>query len=366
MSSSVRAVPDLGRLGLAPLVLVTLVLILVSGVSAAAAPSKKFPGIGRDATPAEVRAWDIDVRADFKGLPPGSGSVESGQRVWEAKCASCHGVFGESNEFFTPVAGGVTAADVSRGRVEALVSKPDLQRTTLMKLSSVATLWDYINRAMPWNAPKTMSVGEVYAVTAYTLYLGEIVPDGFVLSDKNIGEVQQLMPSRNGMTRRHGLWALNGRPDVKNTLCMRDCPVGADGEVRIVSSIPDYARDAHGNLADQNRSIGPVRGVVTARAAAELAAPLAAAVSGTEARVLASRNNCLACHEADSRIVGPSFKEIALRYKGDAGAGAKLAAKVKQGGSGVWGNVPMPPNAAVGAEDINTLLRWILAGAAAH
>ena len=136
--------------------------------------------------------------------------------------------------------------------------------------------------------------------------------------------------------------------------------------MRIVSSIPDYARDAHGNLADQNRSIGPVRGVVTARTAAELAAPLAAAVSGTEARVLASRNNCLACHEADSRIVGPSFKEIALRYKGDAAAVPKLAAKVKQGGSGVWGNVPMPPNAALGAEDINTLLRWILAGAAAH
>ena len=66
MSSSVRVALDLGRLGLAPRVLLALVLILVSGVSAAAAPSKKFPGIGRDATPAEVRAWDIDVRADFK------------------------------------------------------------------------------------------------------------------------------------------------------------------------------------------------------------------------------------------------------------------------------------------------------------
>ena len=81
---------------------------------------------------------------------------------------------------------------------------------------------------------------------------------------------------------------------------------------------------------------------------------------------LAKAKNCLNCHEMDKKKVGPSFKEIALRYKGDAGAVPKLAAKVRQGGSGVWGNVPMPPNAALGAEDINTLLRWILAGAAAH
>lgn len=62
--------------------------------------SSKFPGIGRNATPAEVLAWDIDVRPDFKGLPKGSGSVEQGQVIWEAKCASCHGVFGESNMVF--------------------------------------------------------------------------------------------------------------------------------------------------------------------------------------------------------------------------------------------------------------------------
>ena len=345
--------------------LLALALTLALGASGALAQGK-FPGIGRAATPDEVRAWDIDVRPDFKGLPAGSGSVAKGQQVWEAKCASCHGVFGESNEFFTPIVGGVTPDDVKRGRVDALISKPELQRTTLMKMSSIATLWDYINRAMPWNAPKSLSVEEVYAVTAFIFNLGEILPDSFVLSDKNIGEVQQLVPNRNGMTRKHGLWDVKGSADVKNALCMKDCPVGVDGSLRITSSIPDHARDAHGNLADQNRSIGPVRGVVTARAAAELAAPVAAAVSGTEARVLASRNNCLACHEADSRIVGPSFKEIALRYKGDAAAVPKLAAKVKQGGSGVWGNVPMPPNAAVGAEDINTLLRWILAGAAAH
>src|SRR4249920_225177 len=69
----------------------------------------QFPGVGRAATPAEIAAWDIDVRADFKGLPPGSGSVAKGQAVWEAKCASCHGTFGESNEVFAPLVGGTTA-----------------------------------------------------------------------------------------------------------------------------------------------------------------------------------------------------------------------------------------------------------------
>ena len=76
----------------------------------------RFSGIGRTATPAEVAAWDIDVRPDFKGLPRGAGTVQRGQAIWEAQCASCHGVFGESNEVFTPIAGGTTARDIETGR----------------------------------------------------------------------------------------------------------------------------------------------------------------------------------------------------------------------------------------------------------
>ncbi len=67
----------------------------------------------------EIAAWDIDVRPDFKGLPKGSGSVAQGMDVWEAQCASCHGVFGESNEVFTPLVGGTTKEDVKTGRVGA-------------------------------------------------------------------------------------------------------------------------------------------------------------------------------------------------------------------------------------------------------
>jgi cytochrome c len=70
--------------------------------------------------PAEIHAWDIDVRPDFKGLRPGSGSVAQGEEVWEAKCASCHGSFGESNEVHTPLIGGTTKDDIKTGRVASL------------------------------------------------------------------------------------------------------------------------------------------------------------------------------------------------------------------------------------------------------
>src|SRR5688572_7470418 len=218
----------------------------------------QFPGIGRPATPAEIKAWDIDVRPDFKGLPPGSGSVAKGQKVWDEKCASCHGTFGESNEVFTPIVGGTTAKDIQAGRVATLVTG-DVARSTLMKLSTISTLWDYINRAMPWNAPKTLTTEEVYAVVAYILNLGDIVPGDFVLSDKNIAEVQQRLPNRNGMTRNHGLWELKGKPDVVNVACMKDCPTNGGP----TSELPEHAKGAHGNLAEQQRTVGPTRGAET-------------------------------------------------------------------------------------------------------
>ena len=93
--------------------------------------SKPWSQLGRKATPAEVKAWDIDVRADFTGLPAGSGSAKLGMDVWEDKCASCHGVFGESNEVFTPVVGGTSAEDIKTGRVAALKRTDYPQRTKI-------------------------------------------------------------------------------------------------------------------------------------------------------------------------------------------------------------------------------------------
>ena len=75
---------------------------------------------------------------------------------------------------------------------------------------------------------------------------------------------------------------------------------------------------------------------------------------------LAKKHNCLACHSIDKKSVGPAYKDIAKKYKGQAGIEAKLAEKVKKGGQGVWGPVPMPPNAAVPDADIKKLIDWLL------
>jgi cytochrome c551/c552/cytochrome c553 len=330
------------------------ILVLLAALPALAQqkyPGQKYPGIGRTATAAEIAAWDIDVRPDFKGLPAGSGSVAKGQQVWEAKCESCHGTFGESNEVFAPIVGGTTAEDVKAGRVKSLVTG-DTARTTLMKLSTLSTLWDYINRAMPWNAPKSLTTEEVYAVVAYILHLGDILPADFVLSDRNIAEVQQRLPNRNGVTRNHGLWDVKARPDTGNVACMKDCA----SEIRTASALPEHARGAHGNLAEQHRVVGPVRGVETSEAAAKIASVTVPVAE------LAKSKACLACHGVEKRVIGPSFREIGAKYRGEEGIEAKLLEKVKRGGGGAWGPIPMPPNPDLAEADARALVQWILSG----
>jgi cytochrome c len=341
----------------------SVLVLALFGASTATFAFENFKGVGRQATPAEVKAWDIDVRPDFKGLPKGSGNVETGNELFEAKCASCHGSFGESNEVFTPLAGGTTKEDIKNGRVKGLSSGELPQRTTFTKVATISTVWDYINRAMPWTAPKSLKTDEVYAILAYLLNLQEIVPADFTLSDKNIADVQKLLPNRNGMTTDHGMWpgapakkggiGNGGIPDVKNTACMKNCKT----EVQIGSTLPDYARTAHGELADQNRSFGPVRGTNTMGAAAK---PVAAANPNLE---MATKNGCMACHGVNNKIVGPGYNEVIARYKDQADAEDRLVAKVKAGGQGVWGSIPMPPNGHLKDEDIKSLVKWILSGA---
>ena len=321
-----------------------------------------YKGVGRQATPAEVKAWDIDVRPDFKGLPKGSGNVERGQELFEEKCASCHGSFGESNEVFTPLIGGTKPEDIKSGRVSGFLTGDIPQRTTFTKVATISTVWDYIYRAMPWTAPKSLKPDDVYAILAYFLNLAEIVPGDFTLSDKNIAEVQARMPNRNGMTTDHGMWpgpsakkggiGNGGVPDVKNVACMKNCKP----EVQIGSTLPEYARTAHGELRDQNRSFGPVRGTST------LGPEAAKKAADAGTLELATKSGCMACHGMKSKIVGPGYNEVVARYQGQPDAESRLVAKVKAGGQGVWGNVPMPPNGHLKDEDLTTLVKWILAG----
>ena len=337
-------------------------LVLSLSAASTLAQSSSFAGIGRAATPAEVKAWDIDVRPDFQGLPAGAGSVAKGQQVWEDKCASCHGVFGESNSVFNPLVGGTGKADIESGHVASLQRKDYPGRTTMMKVPTVSTLWDYINRAMPWDRPKSLSVEEVYAVTAYLLNLADVVPADFTLSDRNIREVQQRMPNRECMTTAHAMWPgreLGGttKPDVIGSTCMKDCPV----EARVASLLPPHARNHHGNLAEQNRLVGAQRGVQTAPRDAQGAAASVPSGKRGDAAVAAllQKNNCTACHAAGQRIVGPSWAEVAGRHAGKAGY---LAGKIRSGGSGVWGSVPMPPQ-SLDETSARQIADWLANGA---
>jgi len=326
----------------------------------------KFSGIGRTATPAELKAWDIDVRPDFKGLPPGRGTVAQGQDLWEAKCAGCHGVFGESNEVFSALVGGTTRDDIKTGHVARLLDPSFPGRTTMMKVSHVSTLWDYINRAMPWTAPKSLKPDEVYAVTAYLLSLADVLPGDGELSDRNIAEIQQRLPNRNGKSTAHGMWpgaefGGRGKPDAQGSACMKNCKPGAESEAKIASYLPDFARNAHGNLAQQQRTVGPQRGVDT-QAAAEGSKPAAAAPKAQPVSALLTQHACLACHQIDSKVVGPSLREVAAKYKDRADAKDYFVARLKSGSSGVWGSIPMPPQALPEA-DLAAIAAWLAAGA---
>ena len=356
--------------------------------ASAAQPAPDLSAIGRPATPAEVKAWDIDVRGDFQGLPKGSGSVDLGTQVWDAKCASCHGAFGESNSVFTPIVGGTTKEDIASGHVHAL-SHPDgyPHRTTLMKVSKLSALWDYINRAMPWNAPKSLKTDEVYGVLAYILNLADVVPAGFTLSDKNIAEVQSRLPNRLGHAFYEPLWQTRGKGDVVNPACMSNCPV----EGKIEASLPVESRNANGNIADQVRPFGPIRGTDTSLppgqggagmrrlariepAASSPASPTvvsgistttgsAGATSG-QALALIKSNSCTSCHGTTSKIVGPAFQDVARKYAGRAGGVEYLVGKIRNGGLGAWGPIPMPAQAQVTEADAKTIAQWLAAGAA--
>jgi cytochrome c len=339
------------------------------------AQATAFPGIGRAATPKEVQAWDIDVRPDFKGLPKGSGSVSRGQDIWESKCSSCHGIFGEANEVFTPLVGGTTKKDVETGRVARLLDTGFPGRTTMMKVPTVSTLWDYINRAMPWNAPKTLTHDEVYAVVAYLLNLAEVVPENFTLSDRNIAEVQARMPNRNGMTLDHGMWpgapgplriGNGGKPDIKAVACMSNCAT----EAAPSSMLPDFARNQHGNLAEQNRLVGAQHGADTTQPAGSpvvagartVAAAPALDAATTAAINLLKQHGCVVCHGMDNKIVGPGFAEVAKKYAGRADGVAYMTQKIQAGGSGIWGPIPMPAQ-TLSAADAQAIAKWLADGA---
>ena len=169
---------------------------------ATSAQAQSRYGIGRSATPAEIAGWNIDVDRDGNNLPPGSGTVSHGSEIFDEQCAACHGARGE---------GGIGDQLVD-GQGTLATSKP--VRTIGSYWPYAPTLFDYIRRAMPQNAPQSLSNEEVYAVSAYLLHLNGLLPAEATLDAKSLSAIK--MPNRN-------MFVGESRPDVKNTACMTDC-----------------------------------------------------------------------------------------------------------------------------------------------
>jgi mono/diheme cytochrome c family protein len=183
------------RLGLPILAVMTLAV-------SAHAQTRAHYDIGLAATPAEIAGWNIDVDRNGNNLPPGSGSVSHGREVFDQQCASCHGAQGQGGLGDRLVGGQGTIA----------TAKPI--KTVGSFWPYAPTLFDYIRRAMPQNAPQSLGNDDVYAVSAYILHLNGLVPADATLDAKTLSAVR--MPNRN-------MFVGDPRPDVKNPPCMTDC-----------------------------------------------------------------------------------------------------------------------------------------------
>ena len=143
-------------------------------------------GLGTPATPEQIRAWDIDIRPDGHGMPPGKGTAAQGEEIFSANCATCHGEFGEGKDRWPTLAGG--HGSLTHDRPEKTIGS---------FWPYASTIFDYIKRAMPFGNAQSLSNDQIYAVTAYLLQLNDVIKDpSFELNAKTLLEIK--MPNANG------------------------------------------------------------------------------------------------------------------------------------------------------------------------
>ena len=164
--------------------------LLAQSAKPAAAPMRY--GLGRAATPDEIKKLDIDVSPDGTGLPEGRGTVAEGAALYAAKCASCHGKAGEGASFDRLVA-------TDAGENFAFGRDPQLARAIGNYWPYASTLYDYTARTMPFTAPGTLTPNEVYGVVAYLLSLNKVVPETAVMDKTTLPKV--VMPAHNRFVR---------------------------------------------------------------------------------------------------------------------------------------------------------------------
>ena len=246
-----------------------------SGQAQAEAAGAKYK-LGRAATQDEVAAWDIDIRPDGAGLPPGRGTVERGEEVFLEQCAVCHGDFGEGAGRWPVLAGGHDTLD-----------SDDPVKTIGSYWPYLSTVWDYVHRAMPFGDAQSLTDDEVYAITAYLLYANDLVDDDFELSHENFAEVRLPNEANFYMDDREKS-PLFGPRDA----CMKDCK----DEVKITmrAAVLDVTPEGEGDGAEATAA-------EPAQKAEAPAASVDAALAEAGAKVF--KKKCKSCHQ-----VGDSAK----------------------------------------------------------
>lgn len=174
-------------------------------------------GIGREATAEEIAGWNISIRPDGQGLPVGRGTVKGGEPLYVERCAACHGEFGESAGRWPILAGGA-----------GTLASHDPVKSIGSYWPYASTLIDYIRRAMPFGASQTLTNDELYAITAYVLYLNDVIQDeNFELSDKNFTAIK--LPNQLNFIDDDREMA--ERAFWRKDPCMKDC---FPGEAKII------------------------------------------------------------------------------------------------------------------------------------
>jgi hypothetical protein len=160
--------------------------------------------IGRVPTPEEIARWDIDARPDGLGLPPGRGTAREGEEIYLARCASCHGEFGEAVGRWPQLVGG-----------QGSLTWDEPIKTVTSYWPYAPTVFDYIKRAMPFGDAQSLTDDEVYAITAFLLASDGIIPEDFVVDAESLPKI--VMPNADGFID-------DPRPDVPaGEPCMKDC-----------------------------------------------------------------------------------------------------------------------------------------------
>ena len=170
-------------------------MLVLAGVIPLAAQSPRF-GVGRPPTPEEIRDLGAAIAPDGGGLPEGSGTVAAGREVFAAECSRCHG----------PKAEGDVGPVLVGGQGTLRTARP--LKTVGSFWPYATTLWDYINRAMPFDKPGLLKPPQVYAVVAYILNINGIIGDAAVMDAQSLPKVR--MPNRDGFVP-------DARPDVGRT-----------------------------------------------------------------------------------------------------------------------------------------------------